>query len=234
MFGQRALRRARSGAAALFLACFFAAPAHAASFDCAKAKSADEKAVCADDELSTLDEHLGRYYETAIVELQDGAQCLKADQGLWLGKRAACADNDCLEALYLDRLAELDALQWGMNKLEIDLPARPALIVAIAPAPSEDAAAIGQPQSQSTEPLAVEGKLSQEEGGYLVAPEEGTAYAVVDWYLSEPTIFRLQDALIATAQMPDARFLVQGYKGGDEGGQAIFDTGHCIAVYRLP
>jgi hypothetical protein len=47
--------------------------AHSASFDCAKAVSKIEKAICADPELSNLDEYPGRYYAGALESAKGAA-----------------------------------------------------------------------------------------------------------------------------------------------------------------
>ena len=69
-----------------------ATPATAASFPCERATSKVERMICANPELSTLDEHLGRYYAAAKTQLGDGADCLRGDQRGWLrNTRNACS-----------------------------------------------------------------------------------------------------------------------------------------------
>jgi uncharacterized protein len=58
---------------------FWSITSLAASFPCGKAQSRVEKAICADAEVSTLDEHLGRYYQAARSALRQAAPCLAAD-----------------------------------------------------------------------------------------------------------------------------------------------------------
>ena len=73
--------------------------AGAASFDCAKAATRTEKAICADAELSALDEHLGRFYFAARDRLAENASCIVADQQQWLrAQRNPCADAACAAA----------------------------------------------------------------------------------------------------------------------------------------
>jgi hypothetical protein len=72
------LRKAAFAACALLAA--FNSPALGASFDCAKAGTAVEKTICGDAELSSLDEHLGRYYVVALEQAGAGGACLKSDQ----------------------------------------------------------------------------------------------------------------------------------------------------------
>jgi uncharacterized protein len=78
--------------------------AHAASFDCGKAKTPFEKTVCASPELSNADMALGKAFEAALVPLsEEGRSALREGQRAWLrfvtkvcrvtGKRVAKADD---------------------------------------------------------------------------------------------------------------------------------------------
>ena len=100
--------------AAFIVLATIAAPsaAKAASFDCAKARTHVDKAICGDAKLSDLDEYLGRYYEAARIALSDGADCLRDDQRRWIRvARNPCGANvACLTKAYLERLATLDGL----------------------------------------------------------------------------------------------------------------------------
>ncbi len=63
------------------------APAHAASFDCAKASTGVEKAICADPQLSEYDERIAAAYKRNLNEW-DGAirNYVRNDQRYWLGQ----------------------------------------------------------------------------------------------------------------------------------------------------
>lgn len=88
----------------------FANPAVAASFDCAKASTAVEKTICADADLSRLDETLGKAYGQARAQSAQ-PKVLRSRQRTWLrDTRDACADAACLKAAYKTRIAELEAL----------------------------------------------------------------------------------------------------------------------------
>ena len=100
--------------AALIAACLVASPAPAASFKCARAKGADEKAICADRHLNDLDVELAVRLDVIrhlVMMGQRGA--LMDDQRAWLQARHACnADRLCLQRRYGDRLEEVNgALQ---------------------------------------------------------------------------------------------------------------------------
>ena len=54
----------------IFLFCLMVSPLFAASFNCSKATTETEIAICADPELSALDEDLGFIY-SALLEISD-------------------------------------------------------------------------------------------------------------------------------------------------------------------
>jgi uncharacterized protein len=79
---------------------------NAASFDCAKARSKIEKLICADEELSRLDEVVAKAYETAKAASWPSVVPMH-DQRKWLERRNACHDRSCIKAAYELRLREL-------------------------------------------------------------------------------------------------------------------------------
>jgi uncharacterized protein len=52
----------------------------AASFPCAQARSAVEKAICASPELSQLDDHLASYFQGLKLRFRHAPQCVTQDQ----------------------------------------------------------------------------------------------------------------------------------------------------------
>ncbi|WP_150622260.1 lysozyme inhibitor LprI family protein [Pandoraea horticolens] len=79
---------------------------HAASFDCTKAASATEKAICADAKLSKLDSDLAVVWKR--VSRASSTPSLVASQLQWLKRRDTCgADVACLSTRYNERLAAL-------------------------------------------------------------------------------------------------------------------------------
>ena len=204
----------------LLVALLVPCAATAASFDCAKATTKVEKAICADAQVSELDEHLGRFYFAARERLAENASCLASDQREWLRRRNACADAACLRKLYLDRLAELAALQPGMNlPRNFDLPRAPALVWAIA-TPEEMK---GDPKVAS-KPSRVEGKLARTDNGIAV----GSSVLVGDMFLGGATATQLS-VLVETGKT--ARFAARGFLRNDSG---YFDNQYCVYLYRLP
>lgn len=212
--------------AALFLAAACGA-ADAASFDCRKARDGVERSICANPELSDLDDVMARYFHGALATLQENARCLREDQLTWLRvRRARCNNAACLRSIYLERLAELFALQPGINtRRSLPLPDGPVLVWAMAP--QQDA-----PQVASR-PFNVQGELRYDEGAgaYVVRTPEGRNFALL------PDIMRggsneTQLASLATT--------LSGYKVAARGRLAdgqptpFFDHRYCTFIYRMP
>jgi uncharacterized protein len=84
-------------------------PAEAASFDCAKAEAADEKAVCADRRLNDEDVEMAVLYTQLKPLLGMGARGdMEDEQAAWLKRRAACGgDRACLGKAYQERIQQL-------------------------------------------------------------------------------------------------------------------------------
>jgi uncharacterized protein len=117
---QRALRLALVGISALIYVGFVAQgrSASAASFDCKKATTNRERAICADVQLSELDSQVGQLYRGALSQLSPaGAGSLKDQQRAWLAYLGrACPtptpqlDRDgafCLSRAYRTRVDDL-------------------------------------------------------------------------------------------------------------------------------
>ena len=83
--------------------------ASAASFDCSKASTSVEKAICRNPALSSLDEQLAQSYKSRLAK--DGeSSSVKTDQQRWLREqRNKCKDDACLSAAYNERLVVLGA-----------------------------------------------------------------------------------------------------------------------------
>ena len=84
-----------------------AGSAEAASFDCAKARAADEKAICADRGLNDRDVKMTTMLGIAEGLVAMGSRGDMQDaQVAWLKSRHACgADRLCLRKSYDDRIA---------------------------------------------------------------------------------------------------------------------------------
>ena len=75
----------------------------AASFDCANASHSVERLICASSELNRLDEEAANAYREAIKDPSTVFE-VKASQREWIKETRKCADESCLQALYLDRV----------------------------------------------------------------------------------------------------------------------------------
>ena len=97
-------------AAILFAAFFLATPASAASFDCARARAADEVTVCRTPSLSNLDSEMGGlWYAYSRVPMLMGGNGNRAGEARdFLDRRRACGRAvACLTNAYRARIAEL-------------------------------------------------------------------------------------------------------------------------------
>lgn len=88
---------------------WFALNAHAASFDCTKAKSDVEKLICGDTTTSALDEKLQQAYRTALAATDaPSKKALAQEQRNWIKyTRDICQDTTCLQQVYTDRIVML-------------------------------------------------------------------------------------------------------------------------------
>ncbi len=88
-------------------------PTQAASFNCAKATSPQEKAICATPELSRLDDQLSAAYKSALTQLSPQAQTnLREDQSAWQNWLATICQPSkdlakCMTTPYRDRTKTL-------------------------------------------------------------------------------------------------------------------------------
>lgn len=82
----------------------FSKPVIAASFDCAKASTSVEVAICSDEQLSDLDKQLARVYKQAGPDQ-------KTQQRAWLKYRNTCGSNvQCLVEVYKQRISVLQGV----------------------------------------------------------------------------------------------------------------------------
>lgn len=91
--------------------------ANSASFNCAKAKSKVEKAICGDNDLSKLDEQLSTAYK-ASLRLHPLPDYVKSRQRDWVSLNQYCDSSNlivCLKKNYQERIAHLT----GINNLTV-------------------------------------------------------------------------------------------------------------------
>ena len=81
----------------------FATIGQAASFDCRKATTETEIAICADSRLSAIDNLLNRIWN----EKGSATQNYRSEQLQWISERDKCFSNsECIEEAYISRLYE--------------------------------------------------------------------------------------------------------------------------------
>jgi len=90
---------------------------YSASFDCTKAKSPVEKAICSDTELGKLDEDLSKVYKDALKE-HPVENYVKTRQRAWLKTNSYCDKSklvNCLKENYKERIKQLS----GISKIKV-------------------------------------------------------------------------------------------------------------------
>jgi len=105
------LRRTAITIASCGFAVLIGSAAHAASFDCAKASTPDEIAICANPQLSNLDVQMATLYSVRMqLPMLMGARGAAQDeQRTWLATRTQCGANvACLQAAYASRIQQFN------------------------------------------------------------------------------------------------------------------------------
>lgn len=111
-------------------------PASGASFECKKASTSVEKAICTSPELSELDSTLGVYYGQAMAKLApDQRDELRRGQRAWLQTRNACASEPqtlagCLQSRLSQRVVEVGSISHkdtaALDAIIASIPYHPA------------------------------------------------------------------------------------------------------------
>lgn len=98
----------------------FVTQAQAVSFDCQKAKTFVEKAICQNQELSDLDDELRVQYDTALTDNKNPA-AFKKQQLKWLKQRDTCQTVDCLKKSYNQRIKALNKYNNDPKNFKTDM-----------------------------------------------------------------------------------------------------------------
>jgi len=101
---------ARLFAAILAAGLLGAGAASAASFDCNRARTPDEKAICADRTLNDQDVRMAQLYDIVRHLVPMGTRgAIMDEQTVWLRQRHACgANRACIGRAYARRIAQLN------------------------------------------------------------------------------------------------------------------------------
>ena len=96
-----------------------AAEAGAPSFSCARASTADERAICRNEALRAADARMASLYRDIQGCTMMGGRGDNIDiQREWLARRALCGSNNaCLSRIYRARIAEFTPLAARARKL---------------------------------------------------------------------------------------------------------------------
>lgn len=115
------------------------------SFDCARASSAIEKAICADGDATARDRDLAKLYSKTMAGLPGDAErtALRDSQRAWMKQRDATCQSPpppttigvCLREIYAKRWTALHG--WGLPRLTSSMMADDALAAAYGPHRSE-------------------------------------------------------------------------------------------------
>ena len=106
------------------VACLFLGAASAVfsqpSFDCAKADTTIEKAICADPDLASLDAELATAYKQAVARAGDDQSLVRGEERWWISEINRDCDHsnpgDCIREAYAKRLAELESEATSPSK----------------------------------------------------------------------------------------------------------------------
>ena len=140
---------------------------HAASFDCTKAASQVEKLICAEDEISRLDDELAAAYRAASGA-PGAADQVRRDQRQWLAVRNACGDRACIQSAYDRHLVDLRAArglsQAGKPAAAPVTDAKPSVQAPATSAAPEEQQSSGVREIRSTEFKHLDGRVRIDAG----------------------------------------------------------------------
>lgn len=108
----------------IFMACCICNISVAASFDCNKAASVTEKAICTDEYLSNQDDELATIYKQTKSRLgKTASNALMSTQKRWLSTRNKClADKACIRSSYQAQIAEIKRINICEDDKKIIFP----------------------------------------------------------------------------------------------------------------
>lgn len=203
---------------------------YAASFDCTKAVSQIEKLICAEDELSRLDDELAAAYR-AVSGAPSAADQVRRDQRQWLTVRNACRDRACIKSAYDRRRAELRAALDPTSQ-----PGKPVAAPVTDAKPSIQAPAIsatpgelqdsGVREIQSTEFKHFDGQVRVDAGRVVFShyDQSGNSYNIVAVNIADGSTRNLAEGVRGGRFVAeDARYLVYSSEGANANPLVVFD-----------
>ncbi|MBY4612774.1 lysozyme inhibitor LprI family protein [Rhizobium redzepovicii] len=175
--------------------CLFPAASHAQSFDCGKAQSAIEKAICASPALIAQDTALAASYRQALADLNGDPtrlNDLRQQQRRWLADRnKSCVDTDpgrltaCLATSYQTRLEALVAAGASPSRKppESAVELAPSTAPTTQPAAAQDTSAPAAVAAPQPAPLKAPPRLVSQPHlapDQLPADQDGSTLLTVD------------------------------------------------------
>lgn len=127
-------------------------PALGASFDCTKASSRIDNAICASPELSELDNKLDAVYRAALAVSTDPPGVREAQREWLRATRNYCSDEGCLLTVYKQRIAALGSTSEAQSQPTDAAAATPAAV---------DPPVTGQPPTEPSVAAASSGPPSE-------------------------------------------------------------------------
>ena len=197
---------------------------NAASFDCSKASTLVEKAICSESQLSDLDDSLMQSYKKAMANTNDAA-AFKNDQRSWLiNVRNKCPDSACLKRVYTERVAYLNNAVNGSNQAAGNAGA-PIVSIKAIPEMTADKGI------KSRRPFEMVGKIAfghDAAGGKYVVSNGKQEYSLgYVWQIDEA----VQDQLEKIAESGTA-VTVKGTLKVRKDDSADFDNADSIRIYK--
>ena len=192
---------------------FFTATAFAASFDCSKAGTPIEKAICSYPELSALDEQLASAYRAAATTSADQNQ-LKHEQRTWITQiRNACEDTNCLARAYQSRINDLSrsASDQTLPANEQRVSDQPQVIQTES-APPQNTHTESAQQQQTSSPTGISQEAQLPVTTQQAMPEKQGATELADGITQESGITSLQLKLLAFALLANAILTIYLHK----------------------
>jgi uncharacterized protein len=230
-------------AALLFVFVILSSPlaGHAASFDCTKAASQVEKLICAEDELSRLDDELAAAYR-AVSGDPGAADQVRRDQRQWLAVRNACRDRACIKSAYDRRLADLRAArgssQVGKPAAAPATDAKPSVQAPATSAGPAEQEGSGVREIRSAEFKHFDGRVRIDAGRAVFShyDQTGNSYNIVAMGISDGSARNLAEGVRGGRFVAeDARYLVYSSEGANANPLVVFDkrANKRVATVRL-
>lgn len=181
---------------------FAAVPVMSASFDCAKAASRIENAICASPVLSGLDSDLDAAYRATLADSSNPKGVRQAQREWLKANRNRCGDEACLRTVYQQRISALARTSIAQA------PAADSAFPAPTGAAPEKAPALASAEgtvATPTEPAPAMARVPTPELAALPTSPAITSPAVASSQAIEPTAAAPQGPVVQKSAMADGK-----------------------------